>query len=78
MHTGLGYDGLPQQRVCECCSPRTFTFTSTIAHKWTKKEIIDEIMYKSKLVADSKWYNRSERVRSLKHWTDKLERLNSN
>jgi len=63
---------------CECCKIRysSSTFTVSAPHKWTKEEIETRIMELAKEMADSKWYNRGNIRRQLKHWTEKLERYN--
>jgi hypothetical protein len=68
--------GIEIRRYCECCTPyRTSTSTAT-SHKWTKKEIEQEIIYCAGEVARATWWSRKDRTRRLSHWVEKLERFN--
>lgn len=71
----LNFDGTPRQVVCECCAPRMYSFTSTTGHKWTRDEIVDEILYFSAKVAKGNFFTRGNAIERLRHWTEKLERL---
>ena len=76
MPVELNYDGTPKQNHCECCTPKMINYTTTAnPHKWTKREIEDEIIYLSRAVIESPWYDRTDRTRLLKHWLDKLARF---
>jgi hypothetical protein len=75
MNPILNEFGMEVRKYCECCSPRMTTATST-SHKWTRKEIENEILYISKRVVESGWFSRGNKIRKLKHWVDKLERFN--
>lgn len=75
MPTYTDYDGLPKQNTCECCSPQMRTMTATTPHKWTKKEIEEEIFYHVGQLMEANWWNRGERLRRLKHWMIKLETI---
>ncbi len=64
---------------CECCSNKMTISTwtiGTITHKWTKKEIEETIINLSKELLNVKWYNRSDIIRQLKHWHNKLKKYN--
>ena len=72
---GINENGLPNDVVCECCSPRRLTFTATTPHKWTLAEVKDHIYYHAQQVIEARWYNRGERTRRLQHWLEKLQRF---
>ena len=61
---------------CECCKVKYTTSTSTATNgfKWSKKECEREILYIAEKLAKSKWYERGDLRRRLKHWTEKLAR----
>jgi hypothetical protein len=79
--TDLGYADFYQTiepyYPCECCRPlKGTTFTSTATtHKWTKDEILAEIVYISKELAWATWGKRGELRMRLRHWVKKLERF---
>lgn len=68
----LNYEN--QFKPCECCKPRYMTATATNGFKWSRKEIEREIIYIAEKLAESKWYERGDLRRRLKHWTEKLAR----
>lgn len=72
----LQHDGFPKRVICECCAPQYYTSTGTTGHKWTREEIINQITSLSSQVPKSNWFVRGGVLRTLKHWTEKLERLN--
>lgn len=68
--------GNPPRVICECCAPRMVSMTSTYAtHKWTRKEIEDEIFETASQLATATFWNRAELLKRLKHWTAKRDRL---
>lgn len=64
------------KRYCECCSPKIVTSTATSGHKWTRKEIEQEIIWQAGEVSRATWWSRKDRIKRLKHWVEKLERFN--
>lgn len=71
------FDFLPQQfEPCECCKSRYTNVTMTTGSKWTKKEVEEQILYLAERVATTKWYNgRSELIRQMKHWVEKMKKI---
>lgn len=59
---------------CECCNPRYTTCTAT-THKWTEKEIKEEILAIVEQLIEAKWYNKYHIRSNLKHWSKKLKKL---
>ena len=73
----LNPDGTMPQNNCECCSSRYVGYTATAStHKWTKKEIEEEILYLSAELVSARWYNRGNIRRQLAHWVSKLNKYN--
>lgn len=70
----LNYEN--QFMPCECCRFKYSTSSATTSNgfKWTEKEIRERIFELSEKMAKSKWYNRGETLRRLRHWTEKLAR----
>lgn len=75
--TGFTFEDLTF-RSCECCKTRYAMATCTVTvgerHKWTEKEIKERILDLAEQMSQSKWYNRGDIRRQIKHWTEKLAR----
>ena len=66
----------PNFEPCECCKTK-YTSSTVTTHKWTEQEIKNEILDLSIQLSGKKWYeSKSYLISQLKHWCEKLSRLN--
>jgi len=66
----------PSFEPCECCKIK-YTSSTVTTHKWTEREIKDEILELATMLSNKKWYESKSYLKSkLKHWCGKLSNLN--
>ncbi len=60
---------------CECCRTDMTGSTTTIScHKWTRKEIEEELIRLAEEMLKVRWYDRADVRRRIKHWVGKLNK----
>ena len=65
-------------RHCECCRPEMVSMTCSSGEpfKWSKEEIVREIIQTASRLSKMRWYEPKGEIKArLKHWTEKLARF---
>lgn len=69
----------PNFKPCECCKHRypEFTYSSSTSsgvHKFTRKEIAEQILDSARNLSRAPWYERGDIRRRIDHWFTKLQK----